>query len=85
MKKIFLIVVFLFLLYFTNFAKFSKISIGFIKDNYDISFYYDKDNYYNDGWHLIDDNGDGIYEYYYFSLSGHVFKNAIALNGYLLN
>lgn len=40
-----------------------SINIGFIKDNYGISFYYDEDNYYNDGWHIIDDNGDGIYEY----------------------
>ena len=63
----------------------SKISIGFIKDNQGTLFYYDEDNYYNDGWHLIDDNGDGIYEYYYFSLSGHMLKNAIAPNGYKLN
>lgn len=63
----------------------SKLSRGFINDTYCTSFYYDEDNYYNDGLHLIDDNGDGIYEYYYFSLSGHVFKNAIAPNGYLLN
>lgn len=62
-----------------------KISTGFIKDNYGISFYYDEDNYYNDGWHIIDDNGDGIYEYYYFSLSGHIIRDAIAPNGYQLN
>ena len=62
-----------------------KISTGFIKDIYGTSFYYDEDNYYNDGWHLIDDNGDGIYEYYYFSLSGHMLKDAIAPNGYQLN
>lgn len=64
----------------------SPITTGFIKDNYGTSFYYDEDNYYNDGWHLIDDNGDGIYEYYYFSLSGHMLKDdAIAPNGYQLN
>ena len=63
----------------------SKISIGFIKDNQGSLFYYDEDNYYNDGWHLIDDNGDGMYEYYYFSLSGHMLKDTITLNGYKLN
>ena len=63
----------------------SKISIGFIKDNQGTLFYYDEDNYYNDGWHLIDDNGDGIYEYYYFSLSGHMLKGSVAPNGYKLN
>lgn len=63
----------------------SSITTGFIKDNYGTSFYYDEDNCYNDGWHLIDDNGDGIYEYYYFSLSGHMLKYATAPNGYQLN
>ena len=63
----------------------SKITTGFKNDNYGTSFYYDEDNYYNDGWHLIDDNGDGIYEYYYFSLSGHMLKNTIAPNGHKLN
>ena len=63
----------------------SKITTGFKKDNYGTSFYYDEDNYYNDGWHLIDDNGDGVYEYYYFSLSGHMLKNTIAPNGHKLN
>ena len=63
----------------------SSITSGFIKDSYGTSFYYDKDNYYNDGWHLIDDNGDGLYEYYYFSLSGHMLKDTIAPNGYQLN
>ena len=63
----------------------SKISTGFIKDNYGTLFYYDEDNYYNDGWHLIDDNGDGIYEYYYFSLSGHMLKDTITPNGYKIN
>lgn len=62
-----------------------KITTGFIRDNYGTSFYYDKDNYYNDGWHLIDDNGDGIYEYYYFSLSSHMLKDTISPNGYKLN
>ena len=67
MKKL-LILIFIFLLSSYVLAKpvGSKISTGFIKDNYGTSFYYDEDNYYNDGWHLIDDNGDGIYEYYYF-------------------
>lgn len=63
----------------------SKLITGFIKDNYGTSFYYDEDNYYNDGWHLIDDNGDGIYEYYYFSLSGNLLKDTTAPNGYQLN
>jgi len=62
-----------------------KISTGFIKDNYGISFYYDEDSYYNDGWHIIDDNRDGIYEYYYFSLSGHMLKDTITHNDYYLN
>ena len=63
----------------------TKITTGFIIDNYGTSFYYDEDNYYNDGWHLIDDNGDGIYEYYYFSLSGHMLKDVTVSNGYKLN
>ena len=63
----------------------SSITTGFINDNYGTSFYNDEDNYYNDGWNLIDDNGDGIYEYYYFSLSGHMLKYATAPNGYQLN
>ena len=63
----------------------SKITTGFINDTYGTSFYYDDNNYYNDGWHLIDDNGDGVYEYYYFSLSGHMLKNTIAPNGHKLN
>ena len=62
-----------------------KITTGFINDIYGTSFYYDEGNYYNDGWHLIDDNGDGVYEYYYFSLSGYMLKDATAPNGYLLN
>lgn len=66
-------------------SKGSKIITGFINDNYGISFNYDEDSYYNDGWHLIDDNGDGIYEYYYFSLSGHMLKDATTPNGYKLN
>ena len=70
-----------------SFAKTKGISIttGFVKDNYGTSFYYDADSYYNDGWHLIDDSGDGIYEYYYFSLSGHMLKDTISPNGYKLN
>ena len=66
-------------------TKGSSITNCFIKDNYGTSFYYDEDKYYNNGWHLIDDNGDGVYEYYYFSLSGHMFKNTIAPNGHKLN
>ena len=78
---------FLFLHVESIFAKSQGISIniGFIKDNYGTLFYYDEDSYYNDGWHLIDDNGDGIYEYYYFSLSGHVLKDTTAPTGYKLN
>lgn len=86
--SIFLLLLFFAFLYDESvFAKSqgSKSTIGFIKDNYGTSFYYDEDNYYNDGWHLIDDNGDGIYEYYYFSLSGHMLKDAKAPNGYQLN
>ena len=63
----------------------SQLTTGFIRDNQGTSFYYDEDNYYNDGWHLIDDNGDGIYEYYYFSLSGHMLKDTTTPNGYKLN
>lgn len=66
-------------------SKSTKIKPGFINDNYGTSFYYDEYNYYNDGWHLIDDNGDGIYEYYYFSLSGHMLKDVTVPNGYKLN
>ena len=69
------------------FAKRNNIYINtaFIKDNYGTLFYYYEDNYYNDGWHLIDDNGDGIYEYYYFSLSGHMLKDTTTPNSYKLN
>ena len=83
--KIFLIC--LLLLSTVTFAKptGTKITTDFINDNYGTSFYYDEDNYYNDGWHLIDDNGDGIYEYFYFSLSGHLLKDTTAPNGYKLN
>lgn len=86
MKKI-LVVIFILLFSSYVFAKSqgSKIIADFVSDNYGTSFYYNEDNYYNDGWHLIDDNGDGIYEYYYFSLSGYMLKNAIAPNGYKLN
>lgn len=81
------ILIIIFLLSNLSFAKSqgSQFTTGFIKDNQGTSFYYDEDNYYNDGWHLIDDNGDGIYEYYYFSLSGHMLKDAIAPSGYQLN
>lgn len=69
------------------FAKFktSQNHIGFVKDNYGISFCCEKDRYYNDGWHLIDDDGDGVYEYYYFSLSGYMLKDTISTNGYQIN
>ena len=63
----------------------TSITTGFIRDNQGTLFYYDEDAYYNDGWHLIDDNGDDIYEYYYFSLSGHMLKDVTAPNGYKLN
>ena len=81
------ILLLIFLLSNLSFAKTkgTKIYTGFIQDTYGTSFYYDESNYYNDGWHLIDDNGDGIYEYYYFSLSGHMLKDATSPNGYLLN
>ena len=88
MKKILtLFFIFLFLLSGYTIAKLTryKIPTGFLKDNCGTSFYYDDNNYYNDGWHLIDDNGDCIYEYYYFSLSGHMIRDAIAPNGYQLN
>lgn len=86
MKKL-LVIIFILLLSDICFAKSkgAKITTGFINDNYGISFYYDEDDYYNDGWHLIDDNGNGIYEYYYFSLSGHMLKDTITPNGYKLN
>ena len=82
-----IIVLFLFAVSSINFAtpKGFSITTGFIKDTYGTSFYYDEGNYYSDGWHLIDDNGDGIYEYYYFTLSGHMLKVATAPNGYQLN
>ena len=75
----------IFLLHNIAAAKHHKVATGFINDNYGTSFYFDEDNYYNDGWHLIDDNGDCIYEYFYFSLSGHMLNDAIAPNGYQLN
>ena len=88
MKKI-LTLFFIFLFLFSGYtiAKHTgyKIPTGFIKDNYGTSFYYDEDNYYNNGWYLIDDNGDGLHEYFYFSLSGHMLKDITAPNGYLLN
>ena len=81
------ILIIIFLLSNLSFAKSKGTSTtaGFINDTYGTSFYYNEDNYYNDGWHLIDDNGDGIYEYYYFSLSGHLLKDATTPNGYKLN
>ena len=86
MKKIFIL---FFIFLFSGYTLANKIGykmlIGFINDNYGTSFYYDEDNYYNDGWHIIDDNGDCLYEYYYFSLSGHMIRDAIAPNGYQLN
>ena len=89
MKRINSILLFLILFAFLNISyansKGTSITTGFIKDTYGTSFYYDEDNYYNDGLHLIDDNGDGIYEYYYFSLSGHILKDTITPNGYKLN
>lgn len=88
MKKIFSItLVFILLIQAVVFAmpKESKVNMGFIDDAYGTSFYSSEDSYYNDGWQLIDDNGDGVYEYYYFSLSGHLLKSAIAPNGYQLN
>ena len=88
MKKIFSItLVFILLIQAVAFAmpKELKVNIGFIDDAYGTSFYSSEDSYYNDGWHLIDDNGDGLYEYYYFTLSGHLLKSAIAPNGYQLN
>lgn len=82
-----ILIIFILLLSDICFAKSkgAKITTGYINDNYGTSFYYDEDYYYNDGWHLIDDNGDGIYEYYYFSLSGHILKGSVAPNGYKLN
>lgn len=65
--------------------KITKINKGFVDDKYGTLFYCDDETYYNDGWQLIDDNGDGVYEYYYFSLSGHLLKSVIAPNGYQLN
>ena len=86
-SKILLVIIFIVSFLTICFAKSqgSQFTTGFIKDNQGTSFYYDEDNYYNDGWHLIDDNGDGIYEYYYFSLSGHMLKDATTPNGYKLN
>ena len=85
--KILIIIVIIIALFDLCFAKSqgSQLTTGFIRDNQGTLFYYDEDNYYNDGWHLIDDNGDGIYEYYYFSLSGHLLKDTTTPNGYKLN
>ena len=85
--KILIIIVIIIALFDLCFAKSqgSQLTTGFIRDNQGTLFYYDEDNYCNDGWHLIDDNGDGIYEYYYFSLSGHLLKDTTTPNGYKLN
>ena len=86
-SKILLVIIFIVSFLTICFAKSqgSQLTTGFINDNCGTLFYYDEDSYYNDGWHLIDDNGDGIYEYYYFSLSGHMLKDVTAPNGYKLN
>ena len=84
------VILILFILLISNICCFAKsqgsqLTTGFIRDNQGTLFYYDEDNYYNDGWHLIDDNGDDIYEYYYFSLSGNMLRGTITPNGYKLN
>lgn len=58
---------------------------GFKYDDYGTSFYYDSENYYDNGWHLIDDNLDNIYEYMYFTITGHILKNTNTPNGYQLD
>lgn len=75
-------------IFFANsyiFAKGFQISTGFKKDDYGTCYYYEEDKYYRDGFHTIDNNNDGIFQYVYFTLSGHILKNAIAPNGCTLN
>lgn len=82
---IFFISLLLLLAIFVDFAFASSITTGFKVDDYGTSFYYEADKYYDNGWHLIDDNNDNIYEYIYFSLTGNILKNTLSPDGYKIN
>lgn len=41
--------------------------------------------WYNDGWHWVDGNGDGIAECYYFKSDGYVLTDAVTPDGYTVN
>ena len=74
MKKILLMTI-VFVISF----KFLSISKGFINDINDktlVKYYYDDNNFYKGGYFPIDDNNDGIFEYYYFNSFGHLYINA---------
>lgn len=43
------------------------------------------DQYYNDGWHWIDSDGDGTGECYYFDNNGLIIKNTTTPDGYIVN
>ena len=58
----------------------------FVETNSGIKFYNNSDEcYYDDGWQFIDDNNDGIYEYYYFSIFGNVLRDATTPDGLKVN
>ena len=73
MKKIWLMTI-VFVISF----KFLSISKGFIYDINDktlVKYYYDDNSFYKGGYFPIDDNNDGIFEYYYFNSFGHLYIN----------
>ena len=87
-NKILILLIITYIFTFSSFAspKGTQFSKGFKTDDYGYnSFYYDEDKFYNDGWHLLDTNGDGLYGYYYFTISGHHLISNTAPNGCLLN
>lgn len=42
-------------------------------------------NYYNDGWHWIDGNGDNVAECYYFNVDGNMLSNTTTPDNYVVD
>ena len=88
LKIILNLILFIFSTCFTVFAsqKGYHFPTGFKTDEYGYnSFFYEEDKFYNNGWKLLDINRDGMYEYLYFTISGHYLMSNTAPNGCLLN
>ena len=82
-KKIVLLLIFF--MFFISSVGYGK---GFKSDVYDktlIKYYYDDSNFYKGGAYPIDDNNDGMYEYYYFNSLGHLYVNTKTPLGLLSN